>query len=135
MPIIEETIDIAAGPADVFRFCHDAKSRPEWDEQVLRVELLSPAPMRLGTLLRVDAKPASGSSVFTWDAEVVSYHFPMNSTVRVLDTAFSSPFGPGMFSGSCLSSSSGIRYSASSPGKLLLQTATIDTKRTFSAFI
>jgi uncharacterized membrane protein len=95
VPIIEETIDIEAGPADVFRFCHDAKSRPEWDEQVLRVELLSPAPMRLGTLLRVDAKPASGSSVFTWDAEVVSYHFPMSSTIRVLDTAFSSPFGPG----------------------------------------
>jgi hypothetical protein len=95
VPIIEETIDIAAGPADVFRFCHDAKSRPEWDEQVLRVELLTPAPMRLGTLLRVDAKPASGSSVFTWDAEVTSYHFPLNSTVRVLDTAFSSPFGPG----------------------------------------
>ncbi len=51
--------------------------------------------MRLGTLLRVDAKPGGRSTVFSWDAEVISYHFPLNSTVRVLDTAFSSPFGPG----------------------------------------
>lgn len=95
MPIIEETIDIAVGPADVFRFCHDAASRPEWDELVLRVELLTPPPMRLGTLLRIDAKPGGRSTVFSWDAEVISYHFPLSSTVRVLDTAYSSPFGPG----------------------------------------
>ena len=95
MPIIEETIDIAVVPADVFRFCHDAASRPEWDELVLRVEFLTPAPMRLGTLLRIDAKPGGRSTVFSWDAEVISYHFPLGSKVRVLDTAFSSPFGPG----------------------------------------
>ena len=95
MPIIEETVDIAVAPGDVFRFCHDAASRPEWDKQVLRIELLTRPPIRQGTLLRIDAKPASGSSVFSWDAEVTSYHFPFNSTVRVLDTAFSSPFGPG----------------------------------------
>ena len=95
MPIIEETVDIATGPADVFRFCHDAASRPEWDEQVLRIEYLTPSPMRVGTLLRIDAKPAGRSSVFSWDAEVISYQFPLNSTVRVLDTAPSSPFGPG----------------------------------------
>ena len=95
MPTIEETIDIAAGPADVFRFCHDAASRPDWDEQVMRVELLTPPPMRQGTLFRIDAKPAVGSSVFSWDAEIITYHFPFNSRVRVLDTAYSSPFAPG----------------------------------------
>jgi hypothetical protein len=95
VPIIEETVDIAVGPADVFRFCHDAASRPEWDEQVLRIEFLTPPPLRQGTLLRIDAKPGGGSSVFSWDAEVISYHFPIRSTVRVLDTAFSSPFGAG----------------------------------------
>jgi hypothetical protein len=95
VPIIEETVDIAVGPADVFRFCHDAASRPEWDEQVLRIEFLTPPPLRQGTLLRMDAKPGGGSSVFSWDAEVISYHFPRSSTVRVLDTAFSSPFGAG----------------------------------------
>jgi hypothetical protein len=94
VPIIEESIDIAVGPADVFRFCHDASNRPEWDEQVLRVEFLTPAPMRLGTLLRIDAKPGGRSTIFSWDAEVIAYHFPLSSTVRVLDTAFSSPFGP-----------------------------------------
>lgn len=95
VPIIEETTDIAAGPADVFRFCHDARSRPEWDEQVLRIEFLTPPPIRQGTLLRIDAKPAGGSTVFGWDAEVISYHFPTSSRLRVLDTALSSPFGPG----------------------------------------
>jgi hypothetical protein len=95
VPIIRETIDIAAGPTEVFRFCHDTTKRPEWDEQVMRVELLTPPPLRLGTLLRVDGKPAGGSAVFGWDAEVTAYHFPLNSTVRVLDTAYSSPFGPG----------------------------------------
>ncbi|GAB4547223.1 MAG: hypothetical protein Kow0063_41870 [Anaerolineae bacterium] len=95
MPIIEETADIAAGPADVFRFCHDAGSRPEWDEQILRIEFLTPPPIRQGTLLRIDAKPAGGSTVFSWDAEVISYHFPTSSRIRVLDTALSSPFSPG----------------------------------------
>jgi hypothetical protein len=95
VPIIQETVDIAVGPADVFRFCHDAASRPEWDELVLRIEFLTPRPMRTGTLLRVDGRPGGRSTVFSWDAEVVSYHFPLSSTVRVLDTAFSSPFGPG----------------------------------------
>jgi hypothetical protein len=95
VPIIEETTDVTAGPADVFRFCHDAKSRPEWDEQVLRIEFLTPPPIRQGTLFRVDAKPATGSAVFSWDAEVVTFHFPLSSRVRVLDTALSSPFGPG----------------------------------------
>jgi uncharacterized protein YndB with AHSA1/START domain len=95
VPIIQETVDIEAGPADVFRFCHDAASRPEWDELVLRIEFLTPPPMRTGTLLRIDARPGGRSTVFSWDAEVVSYHFPLNSTVRVPDTAFSSPFGPG----------------------------------------
>jgi uncharacterized protein YndB with AHSA1/START domain len=94
VPTIEETIDIAAGPSDVFRFCHDAARRPDWDEQVLHVELLTPRPIRLGTLLRVDGKQ-SGGSVFSWDGEVVSYQFPLHSRIRVLDVASSSPFAPG----------------------------------------
>ncbi len=94
MPRIEEYIDIAARQADVFRFCHDVGSRPKWDEQVMHVELLTPSPIRQGTLLRVDAK-YSGGSVFSWDGEVVNYHFPVSSKVRVIDTASTSPFGPG----------------------------------------
>jgi hypothetical protein len=93
VPRIEEHIDIAVRPAEVFRFCHDITSRPEWDQQVMHIELLTPTPIRQGTLLRFDAKHGRGS-VFSWDAEVVSYHFPLSSRLRVLDSASSSPFGP-----------------------------------------
>jgi hypothetical protein len=90
---IEEQIDITAKQADVFRFCHDGNRRAEWDEQVKGVELLTPSPMRQGTLLRVDA--TSGSSVFSWDGEVIGFQFPAQSRVRVIDAASSSPFGRG----------------------------------------
>jgi len=94
MPRIEETIEIAVARADVFRFCHDLKYRPSWDEQVERMELLTPKPFRQGTLLRIDAK-ASGGVIFSWDAEVISYQLPSISKVRVIDAASTSPFAPG----------------------------------------
>jgi hypothetical protein len=93
VPRIEEQIEIAAKQADVFRFCHDGGRRAEWDEQVKGVELLTPPPIRQGTLLRVDA--ALAGSVFTWDGEVTGFQFPASSRVRVIDAASSSPFGQG----------------------------------------
>ena len=92
MPRIVESVEINVPRADAFKFCHDIASRPEWDEQVAHVELLSPKPVRQGTLLRIDAK---GGSVFTWDAEYAGYHFPSDSKLRVLDVAKTSPFGRG----------------------------------------
>jgi hypothetical protein len=93
MPRIEETIEIAAARVDVFRFCHDFSHWPEWFEQVAHVELLSPAPVRSGALLRVDGD--TGGAVFTWDAEYSGYQMPQGSTLRVLDAASTSPFAPG----------------------------------------
>lgn len=94
MPRIEETIEIAAARADVFRLCHDITRRAEWDEQVVRVEMLSSRPVRSGTLLRIDAKYGN-MAVFTWDAEYAEFHMPSNSRMRVLDAAPSSPFAKG----------------------------------------
>lgn len=94
MPQIEESIEIAVPRADVFRFCHDMTHRPEWDEQVEHIELLTPRPIRQGTLLRIDASHAGGA-VFTWDAEYVDFQFLNISRVRALDTAVSSPFKAG----------------------------------------
>lgn len=94
MPQIEAHIDIAAPRADVFRFCHDVTRWPEWDEQVTRVELLTPRPIRQGTLLRIDSKHAGGA-VFSWDAEYISFQLPQGSKVQVIDAASSSPFGVG----------------------------------------
>ena len=94
MPHIEESIDIEATPADVFRYCHDIAKRPRWDVQATHVELLTPPPVRQGTLFRVDAS-YGGGAVFSWDAEYTSFQFPRASRVRVLDTAPSSPFAAG----------------------------------------
>jgi len=94
MPHIEEHVDIAAALADVFRYCHDIASRPQWDEQVAHVELLTSPPLRQGTLIRIDTGH-SGGAVFSWDAECVGFQFPLSSRVRVIDTAPSSPFAAG----------------------------------------
>jgi len=93
MPRIEEQIEVSVARADVFKFCHDVRQRPEWDEQVDNVEILSAGPLRQGTLIRVDAR--QGRSVFSWDAEVSAYSFLQSSRVLVLDAAKTSPFARG----------------------------------------
>jgi uncharacterized protein YndB with AHSA1/START domain len=91
MPKIQGQIEIDAAAADVFRFAHDAASRSKWDMRVVNMELLTPAPVRSGTLFRVDA--GSGGYVsFSWEGEITAFHFPHSSTFRVMDAAPSSPF-------------------------------------------
>jgi len=94
MARIEEHIEIAVAPSALFRFCHDDTRRPDWDEQVMRIELLTSKPVRRGTLFRVDAS-RSGKFAFSWEAEYAEFQFPSSSTVRVLDAAPSSPFSTG----------------------------------------
>lgn len=94
MPQIQEEIEIDVPRADVFRFCHDVKRRPEWDVHVTRIELLTPRPIRQGTLLRIDSK-FTGGSVFSWDAEYISFRLPQGSRMRVIDAASSSHFAAG----------------------------------------
>lgn len=94
MPRIEERIEIAAPSSTVFRACHDAAKRPEWDERMRRMELITPTPIRQGTLFQVDAK-SSGGSVFGWEGEFSEYKYPINATLKVLDAAPSSPFKAG----------------------------------------
>jgi uncharacterized membrane protein len=94
MPSIENQIEIAAGATTVFRFCHNMDRRPEWDERVTRAQVLTPRPVRRGSVIRFDTEPAAGA-VFSWDAEVVEYHFPSSSKVDVVDVAPSSSFVSG----------------------------------------
>jgi uncharacterized protein YndB with AHSA1/START domain len=94
MPRIEERIEIAAPTSTVFRACHDADQRPEWDERMKRMELITPTPIRQGTLFQVDAV-SSGGTVFGWEGEFSEYRYPMNATLKVLDAAPSSPFKAG----------------------------------------
>lgn len=94
MARIEESIEIAASTSAVFKLCHDVARRPQWDERVVGVELLTPAPLRDGSLVRIEAG-RGGKFLFSWDAEYASYRFPSGSTLKVLDAAPSSPFKAG----------------------------------------
>jgi len=94
MPRIEERIDIDAPITDVFRFAHDVKHRPDWDERVVGAELLSKSPVRQGTLLSIDAG-RGGMYSFSWEGEYSVFHFPNNSVLRVLDAAPSGYFKGG----------------------------------------
>ncbi len=94
MPIIEETIEIAAPRVNVFKLCQQLNRWPDWNEQVAHVKMISPAPMRSGSWLRIDSKPGRGS-VFSWDAELLEIQIPSSLRLRVMDAASSSPFGPG----------------------------------------
>lgn len=109
MARIEEHIEIAAAPANLFRFCHDVARRPDWDGRVVRAKLLTPTPVRRGTLLRVDAGRA-GKFLFSWDAEYAEFQFPSSSMLRVLDAAPSSPFRAGSESWQFSSTSGGTRF-------------------------
>ena len=94
MPKIHAQIDIDAAPAEVFRFAHDPASRPKWDVRVVQMELITSAPVRSGTLFRVDA--GSGGYVsFSWEGEVMAFHFPHSSSIRVMDAAPSASFARG----------------------------------------
>jgi len=110
MTKIEEQIIIQVAPATLFNLCHDLARWPEWDELVSYVELLSPAPLRKGSLLRVDSGQ-SAAAVYTYDAEMTEYHFPIRSALRVLDAATSSPFVSGKSTWSFDSVSGGTRFS------------------------
>ncbi len=110
MARIEDHVEIAAAPSTVFRFCHDVDHRTEWDERVVGAELLSGAPVRRGTLVRIDAG-RSGKFLYSWDAEYAEFQFPHNSTLKVLDAAPSSPFRSGSESWEFSKVGNGTRFS------------------------
>lgn len=95
MTRIQASVEIAAPPTTVFRFCHDLGRRPEWDERAVGLEMITPAPLRRGSLIRIDAGRA-GQFQYTWEAEYTSYQMPSGSALRVLDAAPSSPFKSGV---------------------------------------
>lgn len=94
MARIETQIEIEAAAHNVFRFCHDMERRAEWDERVTRTQVLTSKPIRRGTLIRFDTRPAMGS-VFSWEGEMVEYDFPSGSRLEVVDVAPSSTFVSG----------------------------------------
>jgi hypothetical protein len=49
LAVVENTIDIARSPEDVFDYCVDLTREPEWNAKAKRVEKLSAGPIGLGT--------------------------------------------------------------------------------------
>jgi uncharacterized protein YndB with AHSA1/START domain len=109
MARIQASIEIHARPREVFRFCHDLARRPEWDERVMAVEMITPPPLRTGSVIRIDAGH-DGQFLFTWDAEYLRYYIPTESALRVLDAAPSSPFKTGTLTWRFEQSSHGTRF-------------------------
>ncbi|TET53100.1 MAG: SRPBCC family protein [Anaerolineales bacterium] len=95
MTRISESIQIGAAPTEVFRFCHDLKRRPEWDERVDRIELQGFSNvLRNGALVRVDSHAARGLP-YSWEGEYTQFRSPRGSTVRIMETARVSNLNPG----------------------------------------
>lgn len=95
MPRIQQQIEIAARPSNVFRLCHDMDRRPGWDVRISRVKVLTTKPIRRGSVVRIDTDPAYGGAVFSWEAEFVEYHYSSSSKLKVIDAAPSSYFVDG----------------------------------------
>ena len=85
-------IDVPGRPSGVFRFCHDMDRRPDWDERVTRAKIITPKPVRTGTVIRVDSLPPRGGPVFSWEGAFVTYSYPSSSRLVVIDAAPSSYF-------------------------------------------
>jgi hypothetical protein len=49
LAVVENTIDIARSPEDVFDYCVDLTREPEWNPKAKRVEKASAGPIGLGT--------------------------------------------------------------------------------------
>lgn len=111
MPRIEGDIDVRGRPSGAFRICHDMDRRPDWDERVTRAKIITPKPVRTGTVIRLDTPPPRGGPVFSWEGEFATYSYPSSSKLVVIDAAPSSYFADGSEEWSFSPSNSGTRVS------------------------
>ena len=63
---LEERIDIARDPHDVFAFLTSPEHRPEWDRSVVSETLLSPAPVKVGSTIRTRMRVMGRALEFDW---------------------------------------------------------------------
>jgi hypothetical protein len=59
LAVVENAIDIARSPGDVFDYCTDLTREPEWNPKAKRVEKVTDEPIGLGT--RYEAEFLQGS--------------------------------------------------------------------------
>ena len=70
--VVENAIDIARSPEDVFDYCTDLTREPEWNPKAKRVQKLSAGPIGLGT--RYEAEFLKGSPM---TIELVHFERPV----------------------------------------------------------
>jgi len=61
--IVENTVEIARAPEEVFDYCTDLSREPEWNPRTRYVEKLTDGPVGLGTRHR-----GSGSRATPWSS-------------------------------------------------------------------
>ncbi|WP_175414189.1 SRPBCC family protein [Agrococcus sp. SGAir0287] len=63
---LEERVDVARDPHDVFAFLTSPEHRPEWDRSVVSETLVSPAPVKVGSTVRTRMRVMGRDVAFEW---------------------------------------------------------------------
>ena len=72
LAVVENAVDIARSPEDVFDYCVDLTREPEWNPKARRVEQVTAGPIGLGT--RYEAEFLKGN---TTTIEFVRFEHPV----------------------------------------------------------
>jgi Polyketide cyclase / dehydrase and lipid transport len=72
LAVVENAIDIARSPGDVFDYCTDLTHEPEWNPKAKRVEKITDGPIGVGT--RYEAEFLQGSPM---TIELVRFERPV----------------------------------------------------------
>ena len=80
---IHETIEINRPPQEVFAYLDDLTRHPEWQDQLVSVEVETAGPTRVGTRAKQTRRVPGGKRTFT--LEIVEHDPPNRAAFHVVD--------------------------------------------------
>jgi uncharacterized membrane protein len=83
MAPIVDSIDIARSPEDVFAYLDDLARHPEWQAQLVAVEVETEGPTGVGTRAREKRRVPGGEREFTY--EIVEHDPPRRAAFKGVD--------------------------------------------------
>ena len=83
MAAITESVEIARRPEDVFAYLDDLARHPEWQDTLVRVEVETEGPTRVGTRARETRKVGPREQTSTY--EITEHDPPRGFAFRALD--------------------------------------------------